>query len=76
MIYVTDTVELKKRMIDKDIPTIVELSRVTGVNRNTLSSVLEGREQPSTYVIKQLMKVLGIQPEEAGVIFFSKKLTQ
>ena len=33
-IYKTDTVAIKKRMVEKNIKTITELSEKTGVNRN------------------------------------------
>ena len=43
----TNTNELRKLLIDCDIKTVKELSERTGVNRNTLSQVLNGKIQPS-----------------------------
>ena len=40
--YETDVVELRKIMAEKGINTIVGLSELTGVNRNTLGKVLDG----------------------------------
>ncbi|MEJ8306632.1 helix-turn-helix transcriptional regulator [Saccharibacillus sacchari] len=74
MEYKTDVAALKKKMIDKDIPTIVALSEASGINRNTLSAVFKGKVQPSAEVMRKLVAVLGIQPEEAGRIFFSHNL--
>lgn len=69
-----DTKELKKRMIDCNINTIEELSRETGVNRNTLSDVINGKSRPSSYVMSKLVSILKLTPEDAGKIFFASKL--
>ena len=69
-IYKTDTVAIKKRMIEKGIKTITELSALTGVNRNTLSKVLSGESQPSSDVMEKLVYNLEFTPQEAGPIFF------
>lgn len=73
--YITDVSELKKRMIDKDIGTIVELSDMTGVNRNTLGLIFNGKVQPTAPVMKKLISVLGLDSDKAGEIFFKQKLT-
>lgn len=69
-IYKTDTVAIKKRMIEKNIKTITELSERTGVNRTTLSKVLSGEKQPSSEVMEKLVFNLDFTPQEAGPIFF------
>lgn len=69
-IYKTDTVAIKKRMVEKGIKTITELSTLTGVNRNTLSKVLSGENQPSSDVMEKLVYGLDFTPQEAGPIFF------
>lgn len=72
--YEVDTKELRKKMIDCDIDTIEKLSTKTGVNRNTLSDVINGKSRPSSAVMAKLVSALGLTPEEAGNIFFAKKL--
>lgn len=70
-----DTNALRKKMIDNSIRNIVDLSRKCGINRNTLSDVLSGKIRPSSHVMEALIEVLEIEPEEAGRIFFARKLT-
>jgi len=72
--YTTDTIALKKIMIDKKIETILELSQITGINRNRLSKVLSGDLQPTADMMKKLVAALEIEPEKAGVIFFNPNL--
>ena len=72
--YRTDTIALRKLMIDRGISTVTQLSTKTGINRNTLSGVLNGSIQPSALVMDRLVKVLAIQPEQAGLIFFNPNL--
>ena len=71
----TDTVALKKMMIDNNISTINELSAVSHINRNTLSKVLSGETQPSADAIYKLVLALNIPYSQAGNIFFGQKLT-
>lgn len=68
--YKTDTVELKKIMAEKGIGTILELSELTGINRNTLGKIMNGTAQPSSDAMNRLVFSLEIQPERAGKIFF------
>ncbi len=70
----TNTNELRKLLIDCDIKTVKELSERTGVNRNTLSQVLNGKIQPSSDVMVQLVWALDIEPQKAGEIFFNRNL--
>lgn len=72
--YEVDTKELKHIMIDADVATITELADKTGVNRNTLSGILNGSEYPSSMVMHKIMSALGLAPEQAGKIFFAEKL--
>ena len=74
MEYKTDVIALKKKMIDRNISTLIALSEATGINRNTLSGVMNGKIQPSAEVMRKLVAVLEIPPEEAGKIFFSPNL--
>ena len=70
-IYKTDYIEIKKIMAEKEIKTIKELAENTGINRNTLSNILNGKVQPSSDVMEKLVFSLEIPPEKAGRIFFS-----
>lgn len=72
--YKTDTKTLKKIMVDKEIPTILQLSSESGINRNTLSDILSGEIQPSAIAMKKLVSALAIPSEEAGRIFFNPDL--
>lgn len=67
--YRTDNIEIRKLMIEKGIDTIVDLSEKTGINRNTLSKVVNGEIQPSSDVMDKLVSVLDIPPEKAEYIF-------
>ncbi|MBJ6360822.1 helix-turn-helix domain-containing protein [Paenibacillus sp. GCM10012307] len=72
--YKTDTVALKKIMIEQGISTYRELSNRTNINRNTISQIMKGSIQPSAEAMRQLVSVLKIPPAEAGIIFFSPDL--
>lgn len=71
----TDIIALKKIMIDKQIDTIAQLSNLTNINRNTLSKILKGKQQPSSKDMYKIVEMLQITPEQAGKIFFSYQLT-
>lgn len=73
-LYKTDYIEIKKIMVEKGIKTVKELSEKTGISRNTLSTVLSGKTQPSSDVMEKLVFFLEIPPETAGRIFFSINL--
>lgn len=75
-IYKTDVVAIKKRMVEKNIKTITDLSALTGVNRNTLANVLSGKSQPSSDVMERLVYGLEFTPQEAGPIFFTANLLE
>ncbi|MFR2896205.1 helix-turn-helix domain-containing protein [Hungatella sp.] len=70
-IYKTDYIEIKKIMAEKEIKTIKELAEKTGINRNTLSNILNGKVQPSSDVMEKLVFSLEIPPEKAGRIFLA-----
>lgn len=72
--YMVDTEELEIRMIRKKIRNRNELSRISGINRNTISKILNGEIRPSTTVMEKLISTLDIEEEEAGKIFFVKNL--
>lgn len=72
--FKTDTIALKKIMIEKQISSVTELSVKSKVNRNTLYKVLHGRIQPSSDVMGKLVNTLDIEPENAGRIFFAINL--
>lgn len=71
---VTDTIALKKIMIEKGYNTIGSLSESANINRTTLGKVLDGKIQPSAEVMNKLVFTLKISPEIAGKIFFSCNL--
>ena len=74
MSYSVDTVELKKRMIEQGFDTIGELAEKSGVGRDTVSGVVNGKIRPSTAVMEKIMIALNMKPKDAGVIFFSPNL--
>lgn len=74
MQYKVDVIELKKIMVEQKLDKIVDLSKVSSVDRNTLSKILNDEIKPSTTVIEKLMSALNIPPERAGRIFFKQNL--
>lgn len=70
----TDVNALKKQMIDCGIESVSHLSRITGINRNTLGAIMNGKTQPSAESMERIVKALGIEPVDAGRIFFSSNL--
>ena len=73
--FESDVNALRKLMIDKSIDTISLLAKKAGLNRNTLYKVLNGKQLPTANIMYRLIEVLDISSEEAGRIFFVKKLT-
>lgn len=61
-------------MVECDIDTITELAEVSGVDRNTLSKILNEDAQPSAKVMFKLCHALHMAPEVAGKIFFAPHL--
>lgn len=72
--YEVNVVELKKIMVERRLDKIIDLSRASTVDRNTLSKILNNEAKPSTIVIEKLMTTLQIPPEKAGIIFFNRNL--
>lgn len=73
-IFKTDNIELKKIMIEEEIKTTKELAEKSGINRNTLAGILNGKIQPSADAMQRLVATLKIEPEKAGNIFFNMNL--
>lgn len=72
--YEVDTKELRIAMIEAGIDTIEALAKASGVNRNTLSGVLNGTSYPSSNVMVALVEALDLPSSQAGDIFFKEKL--
>ena len=70
----TDTVAIKKIMAEKGFKTISSLADQSGINRNTLGKVIDGKAQPSSDTMFRLVDTLGIPAAEAGKIFFAANL--
>lgn len=71
---IVDVKAIKVLMVECDIDTIGELADVSGVNRNTLSDVLNEKALPSAETMARLADALRMEPEQAGRIFFAQKL--
>ncbi len=74
MNYKVDVVELKKIMVEQGLDKLVNLSNASGIDRNTLSKIINNEAKPSTTVIEKLMIALKIPSEKAGAIFFARNL--
>lgn len=70
----TDTIELKKAMIEKGFNTNISLAYASGINRDTLGKVLNGQIQPSYDVMNRLIATLELSETKAGRIFFAPNL--
>ena len=64
-----------KRQIDADLDNIQKLSDCSGVNRNTIADVVNGKTYPSSDVMQRIAIALHLPYERAGFIFFAKQLT-
>lgn len=73
--YSVDTTELRIAMVEAGITTIKGMSEASGINRDTISGVLNGSIYPSSIVMAKLVTALGLSGERAGRIFFAHKLT-
>lgn len=74
MKYTVDTVELKKAMIDAGIETATELADKSGVSRTTVSGILAGEIRPTSLVIEKIARVLSLDGDAIGRIFFKMEL--
>ena len=65
---------LKAKIVENgfNIGTVAE---AIGVDRDTISNVLNGKSKPSYPVMNGLFYTLRLTPKEATEIFFSQKLT-
>lgn len=74
MSYRVNIQELRKAMIDAGITTVVGLAEVSGVDRNTIGSILNDKSKPSALVIEKLARALSLDGEKVGRIFFDSEL--
>ena len=74
-IYKTDTIKLKKVMVENRLDKIGLLASASGVNRVTIGKIVSGSIQPSSDVIDALIRVLNLTPTQAGEIFFATLLS-
>ena len=74
MTYQVDTIALRKAMLDKEFTTIEALSNASGVNRNTVGDILNGKIRPTSTVIEKISMTLELDGSAIGRIFFSQKL--
>lgn len=74
MSYGVDSQELRKAMIDANIPTIIALAEASGVDRNTIGAILNDKTKPSASVIEKIAAALSLSGEDIGRIFFRQKL--
>lgn len=74
MNYTIDVQELRKAMIDANITTITSLAEASGVDRNTIGSILNEKAKPSAPVIEKIAGALSLNGEDVGRIFFSQRL--
>lgn len=68
---ITDTVAIRKIMIEKGFNTINSLAIEADIDRTTLGKVLNGKIQPSSDVMLKLVETLDISASDAGKIFFA-----
>ena len=65
-----DTKAIKIKMVELGIKNYVDMSKRTGLDRITVSNVINGKSNPSPETMSAIYKVLELTPEEAGRIFF------
>ena len=70
----TDTVALRHAFNLAGLTTVKACAEFSGVNRNTLGRIFEGKEQPSAMVMDKIVSILQLSPEKAGNIFFAGNL--
>lgn len=73
--YEVDCKELKKLMIDHDIDNNTVFAEKTGVDRCTIAKILDGKILPTYRVIESIAKVLKMDSQQIGSIFFKQKVT-
>ncbi len=73
-LFITDTIALRKMMIEKGFVKTVDLAKASGIDRTTLGKILKGTAQPSSDAMYKLVAALDIPPQNAGNIFFARNL--
>lgn len=66
-----NTKEVKKLMVDKDIPTIKELAKLCEVSEPTIGQALRKKRIPTVGTLEKMAGVLGVPYEKIGEIFFT-----
>lgn len=66
---------IRIKMIELEIDSYSELARLSGVDRNTISAIINNDARPSANTMDKLYRVLMLSPEEGGRIFFGQSLT-
>lgn len=69
-----NVLKLKGKIAEKGY-NIGTIANEIGVDRDTISNILNGKTKPSYPVINGLYYTLQLKPEEATEIFFAKKLS-
>ncbi|MGW7932122.1 helix-turn-helix domain-containing protein [Staphylococcus xylosus] len=64
---------LRSKMFSSE-HNITSLAEATGINRDTISNILNGKTAPSYPVINAIFYELELTPQEAIDIFFSNRL--
>lgn len=72
--YTVDTVELRKRMLDKGLDNIRKMSEACHINRDTMSDIIKGRARPGATAMYSIAEVLDLEPEALGRIFFKRNV--
>ena len=62
---------LRMAMAEKDVHSIRELSRKTGVTETTLCGILSGKKSPSHETIGKIIDALDIESTQVGQLFFA-----
>lgn len=75
MEYEVDIIELKKLMVERECEKIGDLSDKSGVDRNTISEIVNCKKYPSSMVMTKIGKALNMSSQQMGAIFFKTKLT-
>ena len=72
--YTVDIQALCDQAERKGIQSAEELSEKSGINKEVLLPILEGRSLPSYDIMVGLATALELSPELAGAIFFDNNL--
>lgn len=73
--HCVDIKELRRYAMDLDCFSINDIANRTHIDRNTISSVLNGKMYPSSCVMGKFIDGLNIPLDKAGKIFFAEKLS-